>query len=360
MSTNPFQDKQDTTGGKAGFAAFKELQTDKAFDDETLKPNPGAPLPVPEGTVQEYLDRRKNIEIPDYEGIQLQKFSDIKKTSEAMDDTLEREFIDLINQKKQEIVTIMATAFSEIPDSDPPSNKQLIVSPGAAPDTEIVYPPLAVSGNAGIGTFVYAVSPDPGGGPDVGIIGVRGEIFPDILAAYHYPNLSEGNHGDTDLPLANGEFIRVSRTGTATGSGEYSTNNLGIGVTVYHSGDNDYSGAVGVVTSISRLGYFYFFGGTEDSNGVGDNINNLTSGAQSSVSTLITEIKTLRTNLRVRIGPPHVGNSAGINTLRESKHREELEVWFDDAGNRTDNIFDFQGGMDALDENATSIALYDS
>ena len=136
---------------------------------------------------------------------------------------------------------------------------------------------------------------------------------------------------------------------------------LGIGKTVTHSGDNDYAGAVGVVTTQqSSLGYFYFFGGTEDSNGVGDNINNLTSGAQSSVSTLITEIKTLRTNLRIRIGPPHVGNSAGINTLRESKHRDELEVWYDGAGDRTQNIADFQGGMDALDENATSIALYDS
>ena len=40
-------------------------------------------------------------------------------------------------------------------------------------------------------------TPDP-----TDVIGVRGEIFPDILAAYHYPNLSEGNHGDGDLPLA--------------------------------------------------------------------------------------------------------------------------------------------------------------
>tara|TARA_R100001510_G_C7648702_1_gene206071 strand:- start:366 stop:1412 length:1047 start_codon:yes stop_codon:yes gene_type:complete len=348
MTTNPFEDLQNTTGGRAGHATFGELQTDKAYDDETLKPNPGAPLPAPEGSVQEYLDQRKNIEIPDYEGIQLQKFRDIKKTSEAMDDTLEREFIDPINQKKQEIVTIMATAFSGIPASSPPSNKQLIVSDGSAPDTEVVY-------QAGISTFVYAIIP---GTPDVDVIGVRGQIFPDILAAYHYPNLSDGNHGDTDLPLADPEFIKASRT--VTRSAEYSTNTLGIGKTVTHSGDNDYAGASGIVTSQTPLGNFYFFGGTEDSNGIGDNINNLTSGAQSSVSTLITEIKTLRTNLRVRIGPPHIGNSAGINTLRESKHRDELEVWYDEAGDRTQNIADFQGGMDALDENATSIALYDS
>ena len=56
--TNPFQDKQDTTGGKAGLAAFEELRTDKAYDDETLQPNPGAPLPAPAGSVPEFLESR--------------------------------------------------------------------------------------------------------------------------------------------------------------------------------------------------------------------------------------------------------------------------------------------------------------
>ncbi len=345
---NPFENNQNTTGGKAGFAAFKELQTDKEYDDETLKPNPGAPLPAPDGAVPEFLEARNNVTPPDYEGIQLQKFRDFKKASEAMDDILEREYIDLINAKKQQIVTIMTTAKNAIPASNPPSNKQLIASTGSAPDTGVVY-------QAGISTFVYATIP---GTPDTDVIGVQGEIYPDILAAYHYPNLSDGNHGDGDLPLAGGEFTRVSRT--ITRSGEYSTNNLGIGVTVYHSGDNDYAGAVGVVTSQTALGNFYFFGGTADSNGIGANINNLTSGAQSQVSGLIDDIDSLRTNLRIRIGPPQVANSAGINTLRESKHRDELEVWYDEAGNRTKNIADFQGGMDALVGNATSISQYNS
>ena len=348
MSTNPFVDNKNTTGGKAGFGAFESLRTDKEYDDETLKPNPGAPLPAPAGAVPEFLEARNNVTPPDYEGIQLQKFRDFKKASEAMDDILEREYIDLINAKKQQIVTIMTTAKNAIPASNPPSNKQLIASTGSAPDTGVVY-------QAGISTFVYATIP---GTPDTDVIGVQGEIYPDILAAYHYPNLSDGNHGDGDLPLAGGEFTRVSRT--ITRSGEYSTNNLGIGVTVYHSGDNDYAGAVGVVTSQTALGNFYFFGGTADSNGIGANINNLTSGAQSQVSGLIDDIDSLRTNLRIRIGPPQVANSAGINTLRESKHRDELEVWYDEAGNRTKNIADYQGGMDALVGNATSISQYNS
>ena len=343
---NPFENNQNTTGGKAGFAAFKELQTDKAYDDETLKPNPGAPLPSPTGAVPEFLEARNNVTPPDYEGIQLQKFKDFKKTSEAMDDILEREYIDQINAKKQQIVNIMTTAKSAIPTVNPATNVRLITATGSAPDTEVVY-------QAGIGTFVYATAAGP-----TDILGVRGEVFPDILAAYHYPNLSDGNHGDSDLPLSDGQFTRVSRT--TTRSEEYSTNTLGIGQTVYHSGDNDYAGAVGVVTSQSSLGYFYFFGGTEDSNGIGANINNVSSGTQSEISALIDDIDALRTNLRIRIGPPHVVNNAGINTMRASKFQDELNVWYDEAGNRTKNIFDFQGGMDALVGNATSISQYNS
>ena len=343
---NPFENNQNTTGGKAGFAAFKELQTDKAYDDETLKPNPGAPLPAPAGAVPEFLEARNNVTPPDYEGIQLQKFKDFKKTSEAMDDILEREYIDQINAKKQQIVTIMTTAKNAIPTVNPASNVRLITATGSAPDTEVVY-------QAGLETFVYATAAGP-----TDILGVRGQVFPDILAAYHYPNLSDGNHGDSDLPLSDGQFTRVSRTKTR--SEEYSTSTLGIGQTVYHSGDNDYAGAVGVVTSQSSLGYFYFFGGTEDSNGIGANINNASSGAQSQVSGLIDDIDALRTNLRARIGPPQVGNSAGINTMRASKFQDELNVWYDEAGNRTKNIADFQGGMDALVGNATSISQYNS
>ena len=343
---NPFENNQNTTGGKAGFAAFKELQTDKAYDDETLKPNPGAPLPAPAGAVPEFLEARNNVTPPDYEGIQLQKFKDFKKTSEAMDDILEREYIDQINAKKQQIVTIMTTAKNAIPTVNPATNVRLITATGSAPDTEVVY-------QAGLETFVYATAAGP-----TDILGVRGQVFPDILAAYHYPNLSDGNHGDSDLPLSDGQFTRASRT--TTRSAEYSTNTLGIGQTVYHSGDNDYAGAVGVVTSQSSLGYFYFFGGTEDSNGIGANINNASSGAQSQISGLIDDIDALRTNLRIRIGPPQVGNSAGINTMRASKFQDELNVWYDEAGNRTKNIADYQGGMDALVGNATSISQYNS
>lgn len=350
---NPFENSQSTTGGKAGFASFNELTSDKAYDDETLTNNPGAPLPIPvENPPEEFIQGRQ-VDRPDYEGIQLQKFKDIKKTCEAMDDILEREYIDVINSKKQQIVTIMTEAFSAIPTSNPPVNKQLIVPltppqepTGDAPTTGIVY-------QAGISSFAYATNTTTT--PATEIFGIKGQIFPDILAAFHYPALSNGDHGETDLPLANGAYIRVSRT--ITGSGEYSGSNLGIGQTIYHSGDNDYADAVGVVTSQTPLGNFYFFGGTETNN-IGANIDVVRAGSSTSISNIITEITDLRSSLRVRIGPPQVDNAAGINTLRSTKLQDELAVWYDEAGNRTTNISDFQGGIDSLSGNATAISEY--
>jgi len=334
---NPFQDKQDTTGGKAGFAAFNELTSDKAYDDETLKNNPGAPLPIPvENPPEEFVDGRQ-VERPDYEGQQLQKFKDIKKTCEAMDDILEREYIDLINAKKQQIVGIMTEAFDAIPTSNPPTDKQLILPGTTAPTTGIVY-------QAGISSVSYATNTTTT--PATEIFGLTGQIFPDILAAFHYPVLSNGSHGETDLPLANGTYIRVSRT--ITGSGEYSASNLGIGQTIYHSGDNDYAGAVGVVTSQTPLGNYYFF----------SDIDVVRPGSATSITALTSEINDRRASLRARIGLPHVNNPSGINTLRSTKLRDELAVWYDEAGNRTKNIQDYQAGLNALVGNATSISEY--
>jgi len=351
--TNPFEGKQDTTGGKAGFASFNELKSDKEYDDETLKPNPGAPLPTPVKNPPEEFIQGRQVDRPDYEGQQLQKFKDIKKTCEAMDDILEREYIDIINFKKGQIVTIMAEAFGAITAINPPVNEKLILPGATAPTTGIVY-------QAGISSVLYATdTTDPAG--DIPIFGAKGQIFPDILAAFHFPALSNGSHGDTDLPLANGTFTRVSRT--ITGSGEYSASNLGIGQTIYHSGDNDYAGAVGVVTSQTSLyngspiGNFYFFGGAAPNN-IGENIDVVRAGSSTSISNMITEINDLRNSLRVRIGPPQVNNDAGINTLRSSKLQDELAVWYDEAGNRTSNIQDFQGGMNSLVGNASSISAY--
>jgi len=352
---NPFEDKQNTTGGKAGYNAFEELSSEKAYDDETLSDNPGdsgRPFPV-ENSAPSYIEQRRAIQGVDFIKPQLEKFENLKKTCEATDDFFEREYIDKINGKKSEIIGIMAQALGAVPTSDPTTNKQLIATPGSAPTTGVVY-------QAGITTFVYAN--DTSTVPETPIIGVKGQVFPDILAAYHYPDLSNQNFdgipgGDS------GTFIRVSRTVTA--SGFYATNTLGIGETVYHSGDNDgedpiapaYAGAVGVVTSQGSLGDFYFFGGAETNN-IGANIDVVRAGSSSSITDLIEEIDDLRKSLRVAIGPPQISNQAGINTLRDSKLREERTVYYDREGARTDNIYPYESDMDALTGQVTAISAY--
>lgn len=354
---NPFEDKQDTTGGKAGYNAFEELSSEKAYDDETLSDNPGdsgRPFPVP-NPAPSYIEQRRAIQPVDFIKPQLEKFENLKKTCEATDDFFEREYIDKINGKKSEIIGIMASALGSVPTSDPPSNKQLIATPGSAPTTGVVY-------QAGISTFVYAN--DTTTVPETPIIGVKGQVFPDILAAFHYPALSDQNFDG--LPGGDsGTFIRVSRTVTA--SGFYATNTLGIGETVYHSGDNNgedpiaaaYAGAVGVVTSQGSLGNFYFFGGTV-TNDIGANIDVVRAGSSSSITALIQDIDDLRKSLRVAIGPPQIPNQAGINTLRDSKTREERTVYYDREGARTDNIYPYESDMDALTGQVSAISAYNS
>jgi hypothetical protein len=361
---NPFQDKQDTTGGKAGFAAFNQLTSDKAYDDETIKENPGGPLPSPvENPPDEFTEGVRQVERPDYEGIQLKKFTDLKKSAEALDFIFEDEYIKEINRKKFELVTINGNAFAAINAvgvNYPQANERLISTTSDCPsdpaltnNEKVVFDSVEPTG---LTTFIYPTSgtSTPTDTPpctvnvNCELVGVKGKIYPDVLAAYHFPVLSNNSHGPTDLPTANGTFTIVSKD--KTGSGYYSTNTLGIGLTLRLFNDNV---TQSVTQSEDEIGDYYFFGGN------GANANNALAGAATSISLLIDQINDIRASLKVRIGPPEVVNSsAGVNTLRSSKHREELDTWFIEEGNRTTNIFDFQGGMDSLVGNASSISSY--
>ena len=357
---NPFEDKQDTTGGKAGFAAFGELTSDKAYDDETLKQNPGSPLPPPvENPPDEFTEGVRQIQRPDYEGIQLKKFTDLKKSAEALDFIFEDEYIKEINRKKSEIVTINGNAFAAINSTGvnyPSTNQKLISTtsdcpsdPALANNEKVVFDSVEPTG---LVTFIYPSGCDVdattcSAGFDCCLVGVKGKIYPDVLAAFHYPVLSNDSHGSTDLPTANGTFTIVSKD--KTGSSYYFTNTLGIGVTLRLFNDNV---TQSVTQSETAIGDYYFFG--DD----GDYVENALAGAATSISALINEINDIRASLKVRIGPPEVANNAGVNTLRSSKHREELDTWFIEAGRRTENTFDYQGGMDSLVGNASSISSY--
>lgn len=342
---NPFEGSQTTLGGTAGYSAYEELSDQRAYDDETLKENPGTPLTPPvDNPPEKFTDFVKTVELPDYDGIQIKRFTDLKTSCEAMDDIFEREYIDVINAKKQEIVTIIGDVFTGEGFTGSPTQDLTIGYPNRlATSTGGIS--NDVVNQAGITTFVYGT--EMVGMTTVSVIGVKGTVYPDILAAYHYPNLSDDNHGITDLPLINAEYTRVSRNSSK--SAYYANNTLGIGETVYHSGDLDYAGAESVVTSQSSIGTYYFF----------QDLSAVDPGAATSITNITGEINALRTQLRIRIGAPQQGVNEDVNSLRASKHREELNTWYIEAGNRTDNIIDYDSGLDALTGLATSISIYD-
>ena len=361
---NPFLNSQGTTGGKAGFEAFEGLRTDKEYDDETLQKNPGSPLPFPVANPpEEFVEGRNNFQRPDYEGQQRTRSSDLKKTSEALDYIFETEYIDEINRKKSEIVTIIGDAFANINVvgvNYPQTNERLISTTSDCSDDPVLESGKKVVFDsvetAGLTTFIYPTSgtSTPTDTPpctvnvNCQLIGVKGKIYPDVLAAYHFPVLSNGTHGPIDLPEANGTFTVVSKD--KTGSGDYSENTLGIGVTLRLFNDNVYQS---VTQSETALGDYYFFANN------GADANNALAGAATSIQTLVNQIDDIRDNLKARIGKPEINNDSGVNDLRGQKHREELNTWYIDAGERTSSFSNFQGGMDALVGNASSISAYD-
>jgi hypothetical protein len=113
------------------------------------------------------------------------------------------------------------------------------------------------------------------------------------------------------------------------------------------------------VISQSPIGNFYFFGGTV-TNDIGANIDVVRAGSSSSITDLIEEIDDLRKSLRVAIGPPQISNQAGINTLRDSKLREERTVYYDREGARSNNIYPYESDLDALTGQVTAISSYNS
>ena len=258
---------------------------------------------------------------PNYQNIQQTKFDNIKTVTVAIDNHLERTYVDVINAKKAEIGVLSGQLYSAATASYPAANKRLITTTGAASGDSA----HAAVNPTGISTFVYpnGCDPDPSTcttNVDCCLIGVKGTIYPDILAAAHYPNLSNGTHASGTIPAADVDrtFVRVSRS--TTGSGNYASNTLGIGQTLYASDDANYHGAESVVTSQTSLGTYYFF----------DDASNVNAGLASSITSIMDEITTLRNELQSKI-------TSDANQIREQKHQEELNTWFMDAGYRTDS-----------------------
>ena len=354
--TNPFESFQSTSGGRAGFSAFKDLTEEKAFDDETLQDNPGAPLPSVLGDA-ESPEFNKDVEIPDYREEQRQKFLDLKKTIEAIDIDFETRFITPINQKKAQIVTIIGDAFQSAYGSGSPtqnlvgnSNPRLIddISTFTIPNGFGVNQ-IINNKEVGITTFVYGTLQVGAGSTDV--IGIKGTVYKDILAAYQYPNLTNSD-SSTLLPLVNPIHSRVSSESTYafSASKHYKQDSLGIGKTVAGIGDTTLkTETVPVYTESpgASLGTFYFWNNND--------LSSLSGNVSGSINTLVNEINVLRADLKREIGDIN----DDVNGLRSTKHDEELTTWMKDAGDRTTNIRDFQGALDALTGLATTIAAYD-
>ena len=354
--SNPFESFRSTSGGRAGFSAFEELSEDKAFDDETLKDNPGAPLPSVLGE-NESPEFSRDVDIPNYEEEQTQKFKDLKKTVEAIDSDFETRFITPINEKKAQIVTIIGDAFqSAYGTGDPTQNLVGNTNPRLIDDIATFSIPNGFGVNqiinnkeVGITTFVYGSLQVGAGSTDV--IGIKGTVYKDILAAYQYPNLTNSNASDL-LPLIDPIHSRVSSESTHafSASKHYKQNSLGIGQTVAGIGDTTVkTETVPVYTESpgASLGTFYFWNNND--------LSSLSGNVSGSINSLVNDINTLRADLKREIG----NVNGKVNGLRNAKHNEELSTWLSDAGDRTENIEDFQAGLNALTGLATTIAAYD-
>ena len=352
---NPFSGDTTTTGARAGNAAYSNLSTEVTDETNAIAAIPGL---VGGGVITKIADTAgesggtKVVEdfvpppsaaVPDYQNIQQTKFDNIKKVTVAVDDHLERTYVDVINAKKAEIVVLSGQLYSAATATYPAVNERLVTTTGAASGDDA----YAAVNPTGISTFVYpsGCDPDPSTctpNVDCCLIGVKGTIYPDILAAAHYPNLSNGTHTSGVIPAAEVDrtFIRVSRT--TTGSGNYATNTLGIGQTLYASNDANYRGAESVVTSQTALGTYYFF----------DDASNVNAGLASSITSIMGEITTLRNTLQSKI-------TANANEIRDQKHQEELNTWFMDAGYRTDPVKDYASGVTALEDSELSGIIKD-
>tara|TARA_B100000085_G_scaffold241029_1_gene231684 strand:+ start:977 stop:2059 length:1083 start_codon:yes stop_codon:yes gene_type:complete len=347
--SNPFSGDTTTTGARAGNAAYNNLSSEATDETDAIAAIPGSigggliskiseTAGASGGTkVEEDFVPPPSAAPPDHQNIQQTKFDNIKTVTVAIDNHLERTYVDVINAKKAEIVVLSGEIFAQINQTGanyPAANERLVTTTGAASGD----PAEDVVNAAGISTFTYpnGCDSDPSTCNSLTnccLVGTKGTIYPDILAASHFPNLSNGTHTSGIVPAGESDrtFTRVSRN--SPGQGNYASNTLGIGQTLYASNDANYRGAESVVTSQSTLGTYYFF----------SNASNVDSTRASQINTLMNEITALRNELQSKI-------TSDANQIREQKHQEELNTWFMDAGYRTDPVKDYASGVSAMED----------
>lgn len=327
--TNPFI--PNTVGGRAGKFTYNDLISDQKYQtvsaggiSNSIPPgNPDAPYKTSADRLAEYQEKVDNY-----------------TTSLKATDSYALEKLLIINNKKQEIVDIMSTVFSSINTTgiNYPSGSEILISDtGSVSDStgeKVTY-------MAGISTFIYpdgcvstaATSPACVPGSDCCLVGVRGEVYPDIIAAWHYPNVENLSTGNAFYRQGE-SYIKVNNS------------NLGIGITAYEFGDaNGSTGTISLVNSGSSLGYYYFW----------NDLSAVNAGAASSISNLVSDIQSLRTE----INNYYVNADDGTNKLRSLKNLEKINLWYEKKGQSENNVvYNYQDGIDMLEGNTQIIQDY--
>lgn len=325
--TNPFI--PNTVGGRAGDFAYEDITREKQREEESLSNIPTAP-----GNPNAPFKTSADYEAEDREKVENYTIVIVPLDNEALSK------LEIVNQKKQEIADIMTEAFAEVNTLSPYptaiSGKQLIALPDSVSDSDAE----KVSYMAGISTFLYpsACNPDPPGetGCNVGIdcclIGVSAPIYSDIVGAWHYPNLESESAGKPFYSVGE-KYIRVTDS------------NVGIGVTAYEFGNVE--GAtefVGIVTTQGDLlGSYYFW----------PDIDVVRPGSASSITSLVNDIETLRTE----INDIFVGED-GSNIIRKDKTFHQINLWYEKKGQLGSGI-NYQRSLNSLENNQNIIQEYD-
>ena len=232
--------------------------------------------------------------------------------------------VNIINSKKREILAIIDTARNE----KEFTNKYINNISNAQSD-EIA---SKISYTAGISTFTYNCRTTRDIVGEIEFIrtvcntGTRAPVYPDILAAWYYPNL-ETLKANVDFYKDGETYIRMAN------------NTLGVGVTAHEFGDaGGVTGTTGIVTSSSPLGSYYFF----------SNINAIVPGASQKISTLVNEIETLRGEVNELLF-----GEDGTNQIRSLKTMAQVDLWYEKKSQtqpQTSSI-NYSGASNSLQSN---------
>lgn len=299
---NPFS--PTTTGGIAGQIVYQELEKNQKRQTDSIAGSRAAK----------------------YEAEDQTRVNNYVVVLRALDqDALDK--ISTINSKKQQIITIINNAVAARTTSDDYlSTKSAALADATA--SKVVF-------TVGISTFEYDCTTTPGDPPIQECqVGVRGPVYPDILTAWYYPNVENLD--------ASAIFYKGGETYT-----KVTSSNLGIGVTAYIVGvANTTTAPTGLVSESASLGTYYYF----------NNIDGVIAGAAASISTLVSEIETLRGEVTTYL----TGISTGTNKVRALKSAAQVDLWFEKKGQETTNLPDYQGGKSTMEDNTSIIQNYNS